>query len=98
MARPLRTEYAGAIYHVMSRGNARQRIFRDDADPQNGLDGLEDTVVRYGWEQGIKVPPESVSNLTRRIDRDLPKNSKLRQAIQAFEKRVLRQITTNNKV
>jgi len=42
--------------------------------------------------------PESVSNLTRRIDRDLPKNSQLRQAIQAIEKRVLKQNKTNNKV
>jgi len=50
MARPLRIEYAGAIDHVMSRGNARRRIFRDDADRQNLLNGLEDTVVRYGWE------------------------------------------------
>jgi putative transposase len=50
MARPLRIEYAGAIYHVMSRGNARQAIFRDDVDRQGLLDGLEDTVTRYGWE------------------------------------------------
>ena len=50
MARPLRIEYAGAIYHVMSRGNARQAIFRDDVDRQKLLDGLEDTVIRYAWE------------------------------------------------
>ena len=50
MARPLRIEYAGAIYHVMSRGNARQAIFRDDADRQKLRDDLEDTVVRCGWE------------------------------------------------
>ncbi len=29
MARPLRIEYPGAIYHAVSRGNARQAIFRD---------------------------------------------------------------------
>jgi REP element-mobilizing transposase RayT len=50
MARPLRIEYAGAIYHVMSRGNARQAIFRDDIDRQRLLDDLEVTVFRYGWE------------------------------------------------
>jgi hypothetical protein len=27
MARPLRLEFAGAIYHLTSRGNARQRVF-----------------------------------------------------------------------
>jgi len=42
--------------------------------------------------------PASVSNPTRRIDRDLPKNSKSCQAIQAIEKRILRQNKTNNKV
>ena len=27
MARPVRIEYPGAIYHITSRGNARQPIF-----------------------------------------------------------------------
>ena len=50
MARPLRIEYPGAIYHAMSRGNARQAIFRDDIDRQKLLEYLEDSVVRCGWE------------------------------------------------
>lgn len=32
MARPQRIEYEGAVYHVAVRGNARQAIFREDAD------------------------------------------------------------------
>jgi hypothetical protein len=32
MARPLRIEYPGAIYHVMNRGDRREPIFRDDED------------------------------------------------------------------
>jgi len=32
MVRPLRIEYPGAVYHVTSRGNARQAIFLSDAD------------------------------------------------------------------
>ena len=32
MTRPLRIEFAGAIYHVMSRGNARQDVVLDNAD------------------------------------------------------------------
>ncbi len=32
MSRPLRIEYAGALYHVTSRGNARQPIYLDDQD------------------------------------------------------------------
>jgi REP element-mobilizing transposase RayT len=50
MPRRLRIEFEGAIYHVMARGNARQRIIRDDADRRRLLDGLEQTVVRHKWE------------------------------------------------
>ena len=32
MTRPLRIEFPGALYHVMSRGNERRRIVRDDVD------------------------------------------------------------------
>ncbi|OGL71156.1 hypothetical protein A3C17_01450 [Candidatus Uhrbacteria bacterium RIFCSPHIGHO2_02_FULL_53_13] len=32
MARPLRIEFAGALYHVTSRGNVRQKIFLNDSD------------------------------------------------------------------
>ena len=28
MAHPLRIEFPGAVYHVISRGNARQKIYR----------------------------------------------------------------------
>lgn len=50
MARPLRVEFPGAIYHVMSRGNARRTIFRDEADYQRLCDGLKNVVDRLGWE------------------------------------------------
>ena len=32
MTRPLRLEYAGALYHVTSRGDRRGQIYRDDTD------------------------------------------------------------------
>jgi hypothetical protein len=32
MARPLRIEFPGALYHVTSRGNARSPTFLDDGD------------------------------------------------------------------
>jgi putative transposase len=50
MSRPLRVEYPGAIYHIMCRGNARQRIFHNEADHQRLVDGLALTVSRFGWE------------------------------------------------
>ena len=49
MARPLRIELAGGLYHVMSRGNERRAIVRDDADRQRRLDWLQRTVETYGW-------------------------------------------------
>lgn len=38
MAHPLRIEFPGALYHVTSRGNARQIIFRDDEDREMFLE------------------------------------------------------------
>jgi len=45
---PLRIDYAGAVYHVTSRGNAREPIYRDDDDRQTFLTVLESVVKRYG--------------------------------------------------
>jgi len=49
MARPLRIEYPGALYHVTSRGNARQYIFRKDEDREVFLDILHQVVDRHRW-------------------------------------------------
>jgi len=40
MARPLRIEYPGAFYHITSRGNARQNIFKTKKDFYDFLDIL----------------------------------------------------------
>jgi len=50
MARPLRIEFAGAIYHAMSRGNARQKIFRDERDYGRFLEGLAATIDKFRFE------------------------------------------------
>lgn len=49
MARPLRIEFSGAVYHVTSRGNARQDIVRDDRDRTQFLTLLAHVIDRYGW-------------------------------------------------
>ncbi len=49
MARPLRIEFPGAIYHVTSRGNARQAIFIDDEGRGIFLDILSMVVERFKW-------------------------------------------------
>ncbi len=49
MARPLRIEFPGAVYHVTSRGNARQDIVADDHDRATLLTLLAHVIDRYGW-------------------------------------------------
>jgi len=49
MARPLRLEYEGAVYHVTSRGNDRAAIFRDDRDRARFLEILGDVVSGGRW-------------------------------------------------
>jgi putative transposase len=48
MARPLRVEFAGAVYHVMARGNERKAIYRDDNDRRRFLDAVTEMVERFG--------------------------------------------------
>ena len=49
MARKLRIEYEGAIYHVTCRmlGNARSELFIDAADRLRFLDSLAERVKQY---------------------------------------------------
>jgi REP element-mobilizing transposase RayT len=49
MARPLRTEYPGAFYHVTSRGNEMKPVFRADTGCQNFLNTLQLVNKRYNW-------------------------------------------------
>jgi len=49
MTRPLRIEYPGAVYHVTSRGNARQDIFSDEPDRAAFLEILEKAIERFNW-------------------------------------------------
>ena len=48
MARKLRVQFEGAIYHVTIRGVERRRIFDDDADRERFLMRLGDAVEEYG--------------------------------------------------
>ncbi|MFZ5863293.1 MAG: transposase [Nitrospirota bacterium] len=49
MARPLRLEFAGALYHVTARGNARQAIYVDDEDRLHFIARLARAGERYHW-------------------------------------------------
>jgi REP element-mobilizing transposase RayT len=50
MARKLRVEYPGAIYHVMNRGDRREPIFQDDADRLQFVEALGGACLRSGWQ------------------------------------------------
>lgn len=49
MARPLRLEFPGALYHVMSRGNEKAPIFRDNGDRRTFLALLARVVSEESW-------------------------------------------------
>src|SRR5258708_28566693 len=51
MARPIRVEFPGAVYHVTARGNERRRTFRDDADRRQFLA----TLGQAAAENGLRV-------------------------------------------
>lgn len=48
MARRLRVQFAGAIYHVSARGVERRVIFDDDKDREHFLKRVEDGIEEYG--------------------------------------------------
>ena len=50
MARKLRVEFPGAMYHVMNRGDRREPIFRDDEDRKLFLQTLEQACVKTQWQ------------------------------------------------
>ncbi|MFQ5882889.1 MAG: transposase [Candidatus Methylomirabilales bacterium] len=49
MARKARVHFAGALYHVMCRGNQGQGIFKDDRDRQRYVDLLKESQQRFGY-------------------------------------------------
>lgn len=49
MARPLRIQYDGALYHITSRGNERKPVYKDDDDRRVFLDTLLGVNKRYNW-------------------------------------------------
>lgn len=50
MARKLRVEYPGAIYHLINRGDRREAIFRDDHDRERFLSTLGEACAKTSWQ------------------------------------------------
>jgi REP element-mobilizing transposase RayT len=49
MSRPLRIELASGLYHVTSRGDRREAIYRDDQDRTDWLTVLGEVCRRFNW-------------------------------------------------
>ena len=49
MARKLRIQYHGAIYHVMNRGDQREDVFREDEDRQRFVATLGEACGKTQW-------------------------------------------------
>jgi putative transposase len=50
MARKIRIQYPGAIYHVMNRGDRREPIFEDDKDRERFLETFAEACEKTGWQ------------------------------------------------
>ena len=69
MARPLRIQYPGAVYHVTCRGNERKDIFGDDSDRKKMLEIMPTSETgKQAWYRGnpyfiqdklLSFPPSS---------------------------------------
>ncbi len=80
MARPLRIQFPGAFYHVMSRGNEKQDIYRTRRDREKFLDYLRSASVRYGavihcyclmdnhYHLMVETPEGNLSQIMRHIN------------------------------
>ena len=60
MARKLRLQYPGAIYHVMNRGNRREAIFADDDEREFPKTQTQNPAKMVKFSQ----PGANVANLT----------------------------------
>ena len=64
MLRKPRIEYAGAVYHVLNRGDQGSRIYKDDLDAEDCLSVLGKTAKQRGWMlYAYRVLAESVKHL-----------------------------------
>jgi putative transposase len=50
MPRPLRIEYEGARYHLLSRGDRREDIVLDDNDRKRFVEALGEAATRANWQ------------------------------------------------
>lgn len=49
MVRPLRVEFSGGLYHLTSRGDGREDVYRGDGDRRVFLDLFAQVCDRFNW-------------------------------------------------
>jgi REP element-mobilizing transposase RayT len=59
MARKLRVEYPGAIYHVMNRGDRREPIFKDELDRRRFVETFGEACAKTSWQVRAYCPMEN---------------------------------------
>lgn len=69
MARPLRIEFAGAVYHIMAHGNGGDAVFRDDEDRAAFLSVLSEVCGEARWRVLCYCLMENHIHLVIRTDR-----------------------------
>ncbi|EGV27462.1 hypothetical protein ThidrDRAFT_4726 [Thiorhodococcus drewsii AZ1] len=69
MARPLRIEFAGALYHIASRGDRREPINEDDDDRETFLRVLAEVVERFKMMRELTLLRAITEHITRIIAR-----------------------------
>ncbi|MEX1028181.1 MAG: transposase, partial [Candidatus Paceibacterota bacterium] len=50
MARQLRVQFPGAIYHLVTSGDGRKQLFHNQGHYERMTRGLKDEVTRSGWK------------------------------------------------
>jgi hypothetical protein len=74
MPRKLRNQYHGVMYHVMSRGDRREKIFLADIDRQDFIKTLAEPCQKTGWQvhaHCLMPKLEIVARLRREMTRSL---------------------------
>ena len=64
MLRRLRIQYDGAIYHLMSRGDRREEIFRDDLDREDFLKSVGRSLPK-NWVAGPRLTEGGSPHLSK---------------------------------
>ncbi len=85
MARPLRIEFAGALYHVMARGNERKAIVREDASRSIAAYVARRRFGYRATEVALALGYRSPSSVTRAVARVKSSMSRLQETVAALE-------------